>query len=176
MPENVLRVSTYDFLSVTSLELQVSPLTVNSVARLAWAMFPERMEQIDPAFIPNLWVNRILIQLPNNKYGVIDANIWHDVYYYLVNFSGVEKSFYTYPKDQPFEDWFAKTVESQPEVTLDVNRPVTDIPNVVTKEYIDISNRLMIAMYVLDVFGSSPRSILQNQLTVSHNVIEPPKS
>ena len=170
-----ITVATYDFLSAVSLELQISPPTVNSVTRLAWSMFPERIERINQSFVPNLWVNRILIQLPDGLFGIVDADLWHDVYYYLTHFSGVSKDFYTYDKSMAFEDWFASKVAERDSITIDISTPLSAIPKDVTREYIDINNRLLISMYVLDAFGMNPRSIMQNQL-VGTNVIEPPKT
>jgi hypothetical protein len=174
-----VEINTYDFLSVVSLELQVSPPTVNSVTRVALALFPERIERIEQSFVPNLWVNRILIQLPDGLFGIVDANLWSDVHYYLVNFSGVDKSFYTYDRKIPFEQWFADKVAEVPTLIVDASRPYSDIPNVLTKEYVDISNRILISMYVIDAFGSGPREGMNSQLKqlasmVSDTVVNPP--
>ena len=170
-----IEVATYDFLSAVSLELQISPPTVNSVTRLAWAMFPERIERINQSFVPNLWVNRILIQLPDGLFGIVDADLWHDVYYYLTHFSGIAKEFYTYDRAVGFEEWFATRVAESQTLRIDVSTPLSFIPKEVTREYIDINNRLLVSMYVLDAFGMNPRNIMQSQL-VGSNVIEPPKT
>jgi hypothetical protein len=170
---NKIEIQTYDLLSVLSHELQISPPTVNSVTRLAWAMFPERIERIDQSFVHNLWVNRILIQLPDGLFGIVDAELWHTVYYYLKHFSGLNMQEYVYDKSSAFPDWFAAKVAEQPVVEIDISTSVNNVPSEVTKEYLDINNRLLISLYVINAFGNNPKAIMQKNL-VSTNVVNPP--
>lgn len=163
-------INTYDFLSVTSRELQVSPVTVSALTRIAYALFPNKIERVNPNFIPNLWVNRILIELPDSTMGVVDADLWHSVYYYLVHFSGVSPEFYQYDITKPYEDWFKQKVAETPEIEINTNHTFDDIPIDVTREYIDIYNRILISLYVMDAFGSAPRKAFN---PVSQTVVEP---
>ena len=170
---NKIEIQTYDLLSVLCHELQISPPTVNSVTRLAWAMFPERIERIDQSFVHNLWVNRILIQLPDGLFGIIDADLWYSVYYYLKNFSGLDIANYRYDKRVAFPDWFAAKVAEQPLVEIDISTDVSLVPNEVTKEYLDINNRLLISLYIINAFGNNPKAIMNKNL-VSSTVVNPP--
>lgn len=173
-----LEISTYDFLAVTSLELQVSVQTVNSVARLAYTIFPDFVEKIDNTFVPNLWVNRILIQLPDSSFCIVDANIWHDVYYYLTRFSGIDNSFYKYPKTMPFDSWFSSKVDETPTINIDISVPYSRISKVLTREYIDINSRIQLALYTLNTFSQKPKNEMMQQLEqsrVSANVVAPPR-
>lgn len=172
-----LTISTYDFLSVVCKELQISSVTVNCLSRIAYALFPNKITRINPNFIPNLWVNKILAQLPDKSIGVIDADLWHSIYYYLVNFSGVDKEFYQYDTSIPFETWFTKVVADTPNLTINNSKTWDDIPQELTKDYVDISNRILISMYILDSFGSRPRMGMRRERevqNVSSTEIEPP--
>lgn len=169
-----LTVSTYDFLSVVCKELQVSPITVNAVARIAYQLFPQQIKRLNPNFIPNLWVNKILIQLPDETLGVIDAELWHAVYYYLTNFAQIDRDFYTYDAKTSFEDWFTQRVAETPELEIHGDSKFDDIPQTVTQDYVDIANRILISMYILDAFGAGPREGMANKPQISKNVVEPP--
>lgn len=168
----MLKINTYDFLSVVCKELQVSPVTVNAVTRIAYALFPDKIERVNPHFIPNLWVNRVLIELPDKSLGIVDARLWHKVYYYLVNFSGTAREFYQYDINQQFEDWFKQVVDSKPEMEILNDKGYDDVPDIVDQDYLDINNRLLISIYVVDSFGSSPRKALMPP--VSKQEIDPP--
>lgn len=170
-----ISISTYDYLSIVSHELQISPPTVNSLLRVAWFLCPEHIERIKGNFVPNLWINRILMQLPDDTYGIVDATLWYNVYNYLKNHSNINHSDFIYPADRPFEEWFAEKVSEIQTLTVNTSTPYEDtIKDLeVTKEYVDIHQRLALSMYVLKAFGDSPKKIMQDKL-VATNVIKSP--
>ena len=161
-----LAVDTYDFLCIISHELQASSPVVNAVARVASALFPDKIEYVERGFIPNMWMNRVMVQTATGQYLMLDANIWHDTYYYLVNFSGVDLSKFRYDSKEniAFPQWFEAKVQESPTVLINTEKNYTDIPRNVTREYVDIVNRLSISIYVLDAFGSSPRETIRQNM------------
>lgn len=162
-----LKVSSYDFLCIISNELQASSQVVSAVARVAAKLFPSQIEYIEGGFIPNMWMNRVLVQADGGKYLLLDANLWHNVYYYLVNFSGVDISQFRYnTKDQiPFPQWFEAKIREIPFVEVNTEKTFEDIPaDLVTKQYVEIVNRLAMCIYVLDAFGSTPRDTIRNNM------------
>lgn len=155
-----LAISTYDFLCAISIELRVSSEVVNSVARIAAALFPDQVTYVARDFIPNLWMNRVMVQVANGDFMMVDADLWHNVLYYLKNFSGVNLSKYKYDPETKisFQDWFEELVRVDPVIYINTDKPFESIPQeFATKDYVDIVNRMSVAIYVMDVFGSAPR-------------------
>jgi hypothetical protein len=74
-----------------------------------------------------------------------------------------------------FEEWFTKTVADTPVLTIDISTPASSISSEVTREYVDINNRMLISLYVIDAFGMQPRNVMHNQLAVANRVVEPPR-
>lgn len=174
------QISTYDLLCIISRELQASSHVINAVARVAGMLFPEKLEHVNRDFIRNMWMNRVLVQTTTNELVMVDADIWHDVYHYLMYFSGLDISKYTYSSDATitFPEWFETKVRDEPIVEVQTDKKHSDIPDTVTKAYVDIVNRLSVSLYVLDAFGSSPRENLRQNLRpdVGQTVILPPNT
>lgn len=163
---NPLRLATYDFLCVISHELQASSYVMNAVARVAAALFPDRIDYVDRSFIPNMWMNRVMVQAADGRYLMVDAKLWHDAYHYLTKFSGVNIADFRYDTKEriTFPEWFERKVKNTPFVDIDTTKTYEDIPETVTHAYVDIVNRLAISIYVLDAFGSTPRETIRQNL------------
>lgn len=156
-----LTLNTYDVLCAINTELRVSSELVNGIARIASVLFPQKIEYFSAEFIPNIWMNRVMLQVADGRYMAFDPDLWHNVVYYLKNFAGIdwEQFHYSSRTNMEFSVWFEEIVRTLPTVTIQTEKSFDAIPqDVATKDYVEIVNRMSVSIYVMDVFGSSPRN------------------